>query len=104
MAVVAGPQITLTTPGGIVRVTAFYEDATGAPARVDTLNTTGRAYRVTLRLADGSRQISAVIQAGSNSINVPPNVASRIDLRLYGDEPGELPPPNPTAWVLEASI
>lgn len=105
MAVVQGPQIVMTTPHGIVQITAFYESTTGAPTRVETVNTTGRAYRVTLRLVDGSRQISAVIQAGSNTVNIPVNVANRIDMRKYGPEPDDdLPGTNPTAWILESWI
>jgi len=104
MAIVQGFSMRLVHPLGLVSVTAFYDDADGRPVRLDTTNTTGRPFRVRLALADGSRQVSAVIQAGSNSVIVPAQVAQRIDLRPYGDEPGELPGVNPTAWVCQLEI
>jgi len=85
-------------------VTAFYDDGDGRPVRFDTTNTTGRAFRVRLGLADGSRQIASVIAAGTASVTIPPNVRNVIDLRPYGDEPGELPGTNPTQWQCELWI
>ena len=104
MAIRQGFTLSLASPGGEVRAVAWYDDANGQPSRVDLLNTTGRPFRVRLALADGSRQVEAVIQAGSTTVNIAAALASRIDMRPYGDDVGELPGSNPTQWQCEVAI
>ena len=104
MAIIKGLSVLMYVPDGLITITAFYDYTNGIPTRIDTLNTTGKPYQVRLRLADGSRQIAVTIQAGANSITIPAQLASKIDMRPYGDEPGELAGINPTEWVLECWI
>ena len=104
MAIVQGFTLRLNTPLGIVSATAFYDDTNGRPSRVDLVNETGRPFRIRLALADGSRQFSAVIQAGSTSVNIASTLATRIDMRPYGDDVGEIPGSNPTTWQCELAI
>ena len=104
MATVQGPSMTIHARGGVISVTAFYDDVTGKPVRVETSNTTTGPYRIRLALANGSRQISAVVQAGTASINITWPLANNIDMRPYGDDVGELAGVNPTEWLMELFI
>jgi len=104
MATIQGASIVIQARGGTVSLTAYYDSITGKPVRVELSNTTPAPYRV--RLVSGTREFSAVIQAGSTSFNVTGALANSIDMRRYGDDlaAGELPGANPTNWMLALEI
>ena len=104
MAIIAGYGATISVGTGIVSVSVFYDNIDGRPTRIDTVNTTGRGYRVRLATLDGSREAVATIQSGSRTINIVGALANALDLRRYGDDAGELPLPNPKPCEVELSI